>query len=210
MSGIKHPSEYSQHEVSIFLISIGLGNKTEIFKENGCDGEMIVSLTDEDLTMDLELSKLQARKFSKSLSFAIDISAEGGGASTVDGIDEDTQQKLRDLEEENGILKDDIEHLNGVIKDLQGQLGTITEKNDTSRAVTDEPTTQPEERKKNRRPVIRNAAVGAAGGAALGATIGAITGDPKKGAKIGAAVGGGTGVVKGLGERRRARRAGRK
>merc|ERR1712238_306558 len=123
---------------------------------------------------------------------------------------EDTQQKLRDLEGENGILKDNIEHLNGVIKDLQGQMGTSIEKNDTSRAVIDEPTTQPEERKKNRRPVIRNAAVGAAGGAALGATIGAITGDPKNGAKIGAAVGGGTGVVKGLGERRRARCAGRK
>lgn len=210
MSGIKHPSEYNQQEVSIFLMSIGLGNKTEIFKENGCDGEMIVSLTDEDLTMDLGMSKLQARKFQKSLSFAIDIAAESGSGSGG-GIDEDTQQKLRDLEEVNGSLKDDIEHLNGIIKSLQGQLG-ITETDDATRALTDvdEPSIHPEKPKKTKRPVIRNAAVGAAGGAALGATIGAITGDPKKGAKIGAAVGGGTGVVKGLGERRRARRAGRK
>ena len=80
---------------SIFLIAIGLGSNTEAFEENGVDGDMIGTLTEEDLTVDLGMSGFQARKFQKSLVFTVDL-AEGSGGG---GCDEDTEQNIRDLEE---------------------------------------------------------------------------------------------------------------
>ena len=124
----KHPSEYNQQEVNIFLNSIGLGKHIESFESNGVDGAMIVTLTKEDLTNDLEMSNLQARKFQMSLDFATQLAEGGGGSGSGDdgGADYNNEtinsleDKIRSLEAENSILKEDVNDLNAVIEDLKG------------------------------------------------------------------------------------------
>ena len=123
----KHPSEYNQQEVNIFLNSIGLGKHIESFESNGVDGAMIVTLTKEDLTNDLEMSNLQARKFQMSLDFATQLAEGGGGSGSGDdgGADYNNEtinsleDKIRSLEAENSILKEDVNGLNDIIEDLQ-------------------------------------------------------------------------------------------
>ena len=119
----KHPSDYTQEEVNIFLNSIGLGHKIDSFKENGVDGPMIVTLTKEDLTNDLEMSNLQARKFQMSLDFAKEL-VEGGGGGSTSGTDHkeiinSLKEQIKSLEDENEFLKSDVKYLNGVIEDMQ-------------------------------------------------------------------------------------------
>ena len=69
----KHPKNYNQNEVSNWLRSIGLGHKAVLFEEHAVDGLMLETLTEEDLRVELGLSKLQSRKFKLSLEKACGI-----------------------------------------------------------------------------------------------------------------------------------------
>lgn len=108
----KHPSEYTQAEVNVWLNSVGLGNAIDIFQANGIDGRMLVTLTEADLTGDLGLSGLQARKFAQSLEFASDLAEAGGGDS----------YQMQALAKENARLKEEIASLTMINKELQAQL----------------------------------------------------------------------------------------
>jgi hypothetical protein len=59
---MKTPGEYSVDEVCIWVNAIGLGAKMDGFRENSVDGGMLVGLTLDDLTADLGLNNLQAKK----------------------------------------------------------------------------------------------------------------------------------------------------
>jgi hypothetical protein len=54
---MKSVNEYSVEEVEYWVTAIGL--PTAAFTENAVDGEMLLSLTMEDMMGDLGLSKLQ-------------------------------------------------------------------------------------------------------------------------------------------------------
>lgn len=108
----KHPSEYTQAEVNVWLNSVGLGSKISVFQENAIDGAMLVTLSDADLMGDLGLSNLQARKFSQSLDFAKSL-AEGGGGGGADAIS---------LQQENAKLREEVSNLKAINKELQDQL----------------------------------------------------------------------------------------
>eukprot|EP00529_Nitzschia_sp_RCC80_P033843 CAMPEP_0113494818 /NCGR_PEP_ID=MMETSP0014_2-20120614/29298_1 /TAXON_ID=2857 /ORGANISM="Nitzschia sp." /LENGTH=203 /DNA_ID=CAMNT_0000388713 /DNA_START=99 /DNA_END=710 /DNA_ORIENTATION=- /assembly_acc=CAM_ASM_000159 len=200
----KSPSQYSQEEVAIFLNSIGLGSKIDGFKENGVDGALLVTLTEDDLKNDLGMSNLQARKFLQSLDFAKSLS-ESDGAGGGGGAEVAT------LKEENEKLKEEIQQLKMVNKDLHEKLaGTSAPPPAPAPKPAPAPAPAPSSYKSSGGgEVIRGAGGGALRGATLGAIGGAIAGDAAQGAKMGAAMGGAAGGMRGMGARRQ-RRLGRR
>eukprot|EP00529_Nitzschia_sp_RCC80_P033853 CAMPEP_0113485580 /NCGR_PEP_ID=MMETSP0014_2-20120614/24557_1 /TAXON_ID=2857 /ORGANISM="Nitzschia sp." /LENGTH=201 /DNA_ID=CAMNT_0000379231 /DNA_START=119 /DNA_END=724 /DNA_ORIENTATION=+ /assembly_acc=CAM_ASM_000159 len=198
----KSPSQYSQEEVAIFLNSIGLGSKIDGFKENGVDGGLLVTLTEDDLKNDLGLSNLQARKFLQSLDFAKSLSESGGGGGGAE---------VSALKEENEKLKEEIHQLKMVNKDLHEKLaGTSAPPPAPAPKPAPAPAPAPSSYKSSGGgEVIRGAGGGALRGATLGAIGGAIAGDAAQGAKMGAAMGGAAGGMRGMGARRQ-RRLGRR
>jgi hypothetical protein len=68
----KHPNDFTQDDVATFLrTTFGDGERgtklLETFQENEIDGSLLIDLTKDDLTNDLKMTKLQARKFKSSL-----------------------------------------------------------------------------------------------------------------------------------------------
>mmetsp|Transcript_45530 Transcript_45530/g.51026 ORF Transcript_45530/g.51026 Transcript_45530/m.51026 type:complete len:261 (+) Transcript_45530:59-841(+) len=258
---LKHPSQYTKVEVHFFLISIGLESKCDKFDEEEIDGALMVTLTKEELEVDLKCTNLQIRKFTANVEFAISIAEapqeeectckppkEWSEAELCiflvaiglcERIEEFRKQGVNgsiaitltkaELEQDLGMSSIQIKkfHASIEVTTSGGGLGDSCRGNGNGNNDDDDnytATTYPVEADQDaaaivgdekptttgtKRPVIKNAAVGAAGGAAIGAIAGKLTGDTKKGAKIGAAVGGAGGIIKGLGERRRQRRANR-
>eukprot|EP00529_Nitzschia_sp_RCC80_P035732 CAMPEP_0113515858 /NCGR_PEP_ID=MMETSP0014_2-20120614/41223_1 /TAXON_ID=2857 /ORGANISM="Nitzschia sp." /LENGTH=184 /DNA_ID=CAMNT_0000412563 /DNA_START=16 /DNA_END=569 /DNA_ORIENTATION=+ /assembly_acc=CAM_ASM_000159 len=181
----KSPSQYSQEEVAIFLNSIGLGSKIDGFKENGVDGALLVTLTEDDLKNDLGMSNLQARKFLQSLDFAKSLS-ESDGAGGGGGAEVAT------LKEENEKLKEEIQQLKMVNKDLHEKLaGTSAPPPAPAPKPAPAPAPAPSSYKSSE------------------PSAAAIAGDAAQGAKMGAAMGGAAGGMRGMGARRQ-RRLGRR
>ena len=60
MASYKNIKEYNVEEIGFWVESIGLDSAS--FKENAVDGDMLCSLTKEDLTGDLGLSSLQGEE----------------------------------------------------------------------------------------------------------------------------------------------------
>lgn len=179
----KDPSQYNLDEVCVWLNAIGLGGKTDAFRENAIDGKMLVILKDDDFS-ELGLSSLQGKKVIRYLEFSQELAneaASGGDPS-----------KLKALEKENTQLKNENVALKAQLKEYAPKPAPPSSR-------------PPSKPKPAGAPVIRGAAGGAARGAILGAVGGAIAGDAGKGAKIGAAMGGTAGGMQGLGARRRAR-----
>jgi cell division protein FtsB len=109
----KSPSEYTQAEVNVWLNSIGLGSKVDVFNENGVDGQLLVTLSEADLSEIFGFSVLQARKFALSLDFANSLAEGGDGANS---------QQSEALQRENAQLKEEIANLRAINKELQDQL----------------------------------------------------------------------------------------
>ena len=110
---IKSPNQFTQEEVSLFLVAIGLGGKVQAFQENSIDGTMLVTLTDQDLTSLLGLTVLQARKFQNSLQFSTHL-ANGSI----------TDQRTKELEVQNQALQREVDDLKAMVKALQEPLST--------------------------------------------------------------------------------------
>jgi cell division protein FtsB len=110
----KSPSQYTQEEVSVWLNSVGLGSKVDVFKENGIDGQMLVTLTEADAMGYLGLSPLQARKFALSLDFAKSLADGNGGGGNP--------QLVEALQRENAQLREEVANLKAINKELQDQL----------------------------------------------------------------------------------------
>jgi hypothetical protein len=180
---MKDPEEYTIDEVCIWLNCIGLGTKVDPFRENAVDGNMLVTLTTEDLTGDLGLSNLQAKKVVASIESTKEITASGGGG-------------------DSGAWEATVDSLTKENADLKAQLAALKPPPVAAPAPAPVAATAPAKPApppKHKHEVAR----GAAGGAAVGATKGAIVGaivpgmDAKDGAKAGAAVGGLSGGLRG-------------
>jgi hypothetical protein len=191
----KDPKEYDVDEVCLWLNAIGLDSKVDAFRENAVDGDMLVALTAEDLTNELGLSNLQAKKVLQKLEFSKELAAEGGGGGGVDdgGIKE-LEAKISELEAENAALKAQLEEY----QPKQAPAPAPPPKQAPAPAP-------PPKHYRNEHEVVRGAAGGAARGAVLGAVGGAIAGDPGKGAKMGAAMGATGGGMRGIAAKRRNR-----
>lgn len=109
----KKPSQYSQWEVNVWLNAIGLGSKIPAFQENAVDGALLVTLTPEDLRVDLGLSEMDIQRFDQAMRFANSL---GGGGGSYGGSDAAT---IVALNEENAKLKAEILDLQEIVKILQ-------------------------------------------------------------------------------------------
>ena len=67
--GVPDFKEWSAEEVGIWLTTQGLGNYALTFVEEGVDGDLLLSLTVDDLKNDLGLSSLHAKKVLKNIEF---------------------------------------------------------------------------------------------------------------------------------------------
>ena len=188
--------EFTTAQVCQWLVAIGLGSQQQViqnFQSNGVDGKLLLELTANDLTSDLGLSNIQAKKVMLELDFMKEL-----GSSSAEG-NPDAEAKIAEL---MGV----IEVLQAQNEALEGQVQELT----TAQQPAAAPVTQQQKAAPSQShhtagaPVIRGAGRGAARGALLGAVGGAIAGDAGKGAKIGAAVGGTRGGLQGIGQRRRA------
>lgn len=79
MPDVEHPKEFTQEEVAMWLVAIGMGDKIDVFKQNSIDGDLLVTLTTADLTGDLGFTNLQARKLLLHLEWITNLATAGGG-----------------------------------------------------------------------------------------------------------------------------------
>ena len=59
----KHPKQFNEADVAVWLHSIGLGHQVHNFERELISGPMLLVLSEEELQQDLGLSRLQARSF---------------------------------------------------------------------------------------------------------------------------------------------------
>ena len=95
--------QWSTDDVITWLCAIGLGDKADAFKENAVDGNLLSSLSKEDLTGDLGLSSLQAKKVLLEMDFINGLTSGGGGG----GADPEEIQRLQqELQEKDAKIAD--------------------------------------------------------------------------------------------------------
>lgn len=105
---IKTIQSYSVNEVCVWVNSIGLGDKASAFSENGVDGEMLLSLTADEMKEELGLTSLQVKKVSRWIDFTKGVekkySEDTDSASSSDRVKE-LEAQVAKLQKENKELK---------------------------------------------------------------------------------------------------------
>jgi hypothetical protein len=109
---MKAIKDYDVDEVAIWLNCIGLGDHAGPFRENDIDGKLLASLTSEDLTGDLGLSHLQAKKLQRHLEFTTELTGGGGGAQG-----DEAAAKIKELDAEVAQLKEENAQLKAATQD---------------------------------------------------------------------------------------------
>lgn len=112
-------AEFDLDNVCTFLTAIGLGDKAEPFRENCVDGSLLCTLTTEDLTSDLGLTGLQAKKLLRS------IDAENNSTNTVSGSIDTTRDKVAALEAENAALQRAVIAARADVRVAQGSQNVV-------------------------------------------------------------------------------------
>jgi uncharacterized sporulation protein YeaH/YhbH (DUF444 family) len=163
----KNIKEWSVDEVCIWLNCIGLGEKVDAFRDNTVDGETLLSLSIEDMTGELGLSNLQAKKVIRMLTTTQEIlSIDAGGLES----DKGSKEAVQELEDQIRRLKLDLEAKEKKIKDQEQEIRRLTTTKESVPVVQAQPVEPPTPHHSSHggaggRPVVRGAAVGAAGGA---------------------------------------------
>ncbi|KAK1736988.1 hypothetical protein QTG54_012433 [Skeletonema marinoi] len=193
---LKDIKDYSAEEVGLFITAQGL-DPTQFVSE-GVDGDLLLSLSIDDLKNDLGLSSLQAKKVMKNIEFSKSLAGGGGGEDV---------EKVKELEAKVETLEDDVKAKDDEIAELKRKMEKMTTAVAPAPAPTPAPKPAPAPAPPQRRGpgVVGGAARGAAGGAMKGAIAGAILPgmDASDGAKAGAAVGATKGGLRGIRGRRR-------
>mmetsp|Transcript_33201 Transcript_33201/g.69873 ORF Transcript_33201/g.69873 Transcript_33201/m.69873 type:complete len:230 (+) Transcript_33201:83-772(+) len=227
--GLKDIKDYSAEEVGLWLTAQGLGDDAPKFVEEGVDGDLLLSLTVDDLKADLGLSGLQAKKVMKNIQFSKDMTAAAsGGGDEAEKLKEEVKAITGDkatLEEKVQALEDAMNAKDSEIAQLTSEMRAMKVESEKAQAQAlarapppqpapapapahksaPAPAPAPAPHRRRGRGVVGGAATGAAGGAMKGAIAGAILPgmDASDGAKAGAAVGATSGGLRGLRGRRR-------
>ena len=157
--GLKDFEQFSAEEIGLWLTAQGLGDKAPKFVEEGVDGDLLCSLTIDDLKNDLDLSGLEAKKVLKNIEFSKNLKTAG----------ESDGGKIRELEEAVKAKDDEVEELK---KKMEKMVVAEPEPVVERKAEPPAPAPQPAPKSTHRRrgaPVVGGAARGAAGGAVKGA-----------------------------------------
>ena len=120
--GIKEFKDYSSEDIGLWLTAGGLGEHAEKFKAEGVDGDLLLSLTADDLKNDLGLSGIHAKKVLHNVEFSKDLcaAAEGGGEDV-----EKLREELKAALGEGGELKAKLEALEGDKTSLEEKLTAL-------------------------------------------------------------------------------------
>mmetsp|Transcript_36726 Transcript_36726/g.39858 ORF Transcript_36726/g.39858 Transcript_36726/m.39858 type:complete len:562 (-) Transcript_36726:70-1755(-) len=134
-SNKKHPNEFTADDVANFLHStFGNGSRgTKLlttFQENEIDGSLLTSLTKGDLTHDLKLTKLQARKFKLSLDELL--SLEYSNTTNNSTIKDQTESKVSDKKETSSSVPKKEGKIATKNEDKEEGVKTTTSNADTS------------------------------------------------------------------------------
>lgn len=124
--GFKDFNEYSAEEIGLWLIAQGLGDHASKFVEEGVDGDLLLSLSVNDLMNDLGLSSLQAKKLMKNIEFSKMI-----GASDEKGNEaEKLMGEVNALEEKVQALQHQVKTKDREIAELRSKMSgmQVTEK----------------------------------------------------------------------------------
>ena len=179
---LKDIREFSAEEVALWLTVQGLGEKADTFIAEGVDGNLLVTLTPDELKHDLGLSGLQAKKVMKNIEFTRELGAGSGSGEES----EELEKKIRALRREKEMLEDKVESLQSTIaerdaeiRELRKRLDSLTHNKKESPHPVAYATPAPvhhhspapaPQRPPQGMPVVRNAAVGTATGA-VGYTV---------------------------------------
>ena len=122
--GLKDFKDYSAEDIGLWLIAGGLGEHAEKFKAEGVDGDLLLSLTVDDLKNDLGLSGIHAKKVLNNVEFSKNIcaAAEGGGEDV-----EKLREELKAALGEGGELKAKVEALTDDTAALEEKLQALEE-----------------------------------------------------------------------------------
>jgi hypothetical protein len=156
--GVKPVATWSDDEVAIWLSCIGLGDKIDAFKENAVDGGLLLTLEKDDLTGDLGLTSLQAKKVLRELDFTKSLSEGGGG--------DDLSKEMKQLQVDIKHCEEQIEEKDAKIAKLERELAELRPP-PPAPAPAQAPKAAPPPH--HGAPVLKGAARGAAGGAVKGA-----------------------------------------
>jgi len=216
------PVEYwDKGEVALYIHCLGFDVGS--FLENSVDGEMLLSLSLDDLTVELGLDEIQAQKLLTSVEHS---KSYAGGNNII----EKSEKEISELQEKVDYIKKKLltkdQKIDKLQKDLADlELGSSFKKEDeppiveplpppiVTQTETQYQSAPPSENPHHQEPqhqgpsgpgVVGGAAVGAAGGALKGAIAGAILPgmDASDGAAAGAAVGAVGGAAGGFRNRR--------
>jgi hypothetical protein len=105
--------DFTAQEVGMWLVAQGMGNHADKFLAEGIDGDLLLSLTAEELKTDLGLPSLQAKKILKNIEFTQSLTSKGDG--------EGDKVKIHELED--AVKARDVE-----IEQLKQQLAALTTK----------------------------------------------------------------------------------
>ena len=103
--------EYSTEEIGLWLIAQGLGEYAPKFLAEGVDGDLLLTLSVDDIKNDLGLSGLQAKKLMKNIEFSKAI----GASSDVRGNDEELNKlmtEVNELDEKVRVLQHEVDTRN--------------------------------------------------------------------------------------------------
>ena len=159
----KPVASWSDDEVAIWLHCIGLGDKVDPFKVNAVDGSLLLTLEKEDLTGDLGLTGLQAKKVLQELEFTKSLSGGGG----VGELSEDMEK----LQLNNKKLEEQIAAKDAKIAQLERELAALKGPAHAPAPAYYAPAPAPPRHAPPPKgaPVVREAAKGTAQGAVKGA-----------------------------------------
>lgn len=163
----KNIKEWSVDEVCIWLNCIGLGEKVDSFRDNTVDGETLLSLSIEDMTGELGLSNLQAKKVIRMVTTTQEmLSIDAGGLES----DKGSKEAMQELEDQIRHLELKLEAKEKKIKEQEQEIRRLTATKEAVPVVQAQPVEPPPTHNSHQtgpggRPVVRGAAVGAAGGA---------------------------------------------
>lgn len=176
---LKDIKEFSAEEVGLWLAAQGLGDHAAKFVGEGVDGDLLLSLSYDDLKADLGLSSLQSKKVLKNIEFSKGLTAGGGGGG------EDVEQlksEIAKLTSERGDLEAKVRELKDALSAKDAEVSALNKDMEalTVKAVPEAPAPAPKpapapapqshHHHQQRQPgVVGGAARGAAGGALKGA-----------------------------------------
>ena len=129
---LKEFKDYTPTEVGLWLTAQGLGQFAEKFQEEGVDGDLLLSLTADDLKNDLGLSSIQTKKVLKNVEFS-----RGLGAPADGGEAEELRRKLAERDDEVRKLRDELRRREEEASSLRKELEDV--KKGTAVVVEAEP-----------------------------------------------------------------------